>query len=319
MRAPGVLPLFWCCPLLLTCERPTTPDARGSRPAPVSTSGLGTLGDGAKRPIHGGDEFEPEANLRPERGLLRKAPRMRALISGSRSFPIPASVHQPRLQRTAWLVVLAAAFNLALLVTAAALLVASAVALLAGCDPRTDATAGKLERRNEAASSHPNDRPDVARAQPATTPSDVDTLRAPAASAAATAGLAAEEELATTHVCSLAGVLDVRKVDENRFEVSRGNLKAAVDAVQQKAAARDGALSAATSASGRRGLRVEEVGSRAACGVAPGDILIAVDGIAVSDSKRLAAHRLVLPESDRVELQVERAGEVRLLVYSIKD
>lgn len=245
---------------------------------------------------------------------------MRVLIHGSRPFPIPASVHQPRLQRTAWLVVLAAAFNLALLIMAALLLVASAAALLSGCDRASEGNAGSLERHNEAVSPPPLDRPDRARTQPSITPSDSDTRRTPVASAASTAGLAAEEELATTHVCSLAGVLDVRKVDDNSFEVSRGNLKAAVEAVQQKAAsAREVALSPAKSSTGRRGLRVEEVGSRAACGVAPGDILLSVDGIAVNDTQRLSAHRPVLLESKRVELEVERAGQTRVLVYSIKD
>lgn len=235
--------------------------------------------------------------------------RMRALISGSQPIFIPASMHQPRLQRTAWLVVLAAAFNLALLVTAAAVLIASAVALFAGCEPRTDSPAEHSGPRDEATSS------------PVSTLGSPDRTPQSAVSAAATAGLAAEDELATTQVCSIAGVLDVRKVDDDSFELSRGNLKAAVDAVQQKTSpkARNVNLSPITSTSGRRGLRVGEVGSRAACGVAPGDILLSIDSIAVTDTERLGAHRNALLASDSVKLEVERAGQTKVLVYSIKD
>jgi hypothetical protein len=39
----------------------------------------------------------------------------------------------------------------------------------------------------------------------------------------------------------------------------------------------------------------------------------------VTDTERLGAHRNALLASDRVKLEVERAGQTKVLVYSIKD
>lgn len=208
-------------------------------------------------------------------------------------FQESAQFNPTRLSRTPWLVILAAVFNLTLMSLGTTAVVWVASSLIAGCDRHgTPPTSG---HQNAKATSNPT--------------------------VTATAGLIAEDELATTQVCSIAGVVNAKATSSDTFEIARRDVNAILDTVQQKGASAlaEGRLAKARSSTGRAGIRIVEMGSRAACGLQKDDLLLAVDGVSVNDKGALSRHRTKLVSAPHARIDIERAGELKQLTYAIVD
>lgn len=124
----------------------------------------------------------------------------------------------------------------------------------------------------------------------------------------------------TKNACSVAGIVPVTRVSEDRYEVKRQDVDAVVTTLkaQAKTAVRD-ELTPVRTETGLPGFRVQGVGAEATCGLQSGDILVSVNGISVTNHKALAESKQSLLTAEEIKLVIERERKSKTLTYAVRE
>lgn len=124
----------------------------------------------------------------------------------------------------------------------------------------------------------------------------------------------------TKDACSVAGVVPVKPISENRYELRRQDVNSVASELKARAktAVRD-ELTPVRTETGLPGFRIQGVGAEAPCGLQSGDILVTINGISVTNLKALAENKQSLLAADEIELVVERDRKSKRLIYDVRE
>ena len=118
----------------------------------------------------------------------------------------------------------------------------------------------------------------------------------------------------------VAGPIAAKRIGPSELEISRAELERAVTAVERyvSSGTKIAHLAPSLARDGRKGVRVFGIDPNATCGLELGDLVLAIDGVPVTNGAALKAKRDTLRRAERIVLEIERRGEPTSLTYRVR-